>query len=72
MGVPHAAYLLICWSASSKQVWRQSGGMGALLVSQLTWHGEALCGLGVWDVWVLLLLCGFILPSVVPASQQDF
>jgi hypothetical protein len=38
----------------------------------VTWHREALCGLGVWDVWVLLLLGGFILPSVVPASQQDF
>jgi hypothetical protein len=38
----------------------------------VTWHGEALYGLGVRDVGVLLLLGGFFLPSVAPASQQDF
>jgi hypothetical protein len=27
---------------------------------------------GVWGVRVLLILCGFFLPSVAPMSQQDF
>jgi hypothetical protein len=36
------------------------------------WHEEALCGLGAWGVRVLLILGGFILPSVSPVSQQDF
>jgi hypothetical protein len=36
--------------------------MGFLSV---TWHGEALYGLGVWGVW-------FLLRSMAPVSQQDF
>jgi hypothetical protein len=28
------------------------------------WHGEALCGLGVWSVRVLLLLGGFFFCQV--------
>jgi hypothetical protein len=36
------------------------------------WHGEALCGLGIQDVGVLIPLVGFFLPSVAPASQQSF
>jgi hypothetical protein len=73
MGVPCAAYLLTCWSASPKQVWSWS------LVTwepswflSVMWCGEALYGLGVQGVGVLLLLGGFFLPSVAPVSQQDF
>jgi hypothetical protein len=38
------------------------------------WHGEALCGLGVLGVGGLLMVFvgSFFLPSVTPASQQDF
>jgi hypothetical protein len=36
------------------------------------WCGEALCRLGAWGVGVFLLLGGFFLSSVGPASQQDF
>jgi hypothetical protein len=38
----------------------------------VTWYGEALCGLGVQGVGVLLLLGGFFLPRVAPVSQEDF
>jgi hypothetical protein len=73
VGILHATYLLTCWSVSPKQVWSR-----CMVVREpscflsVTWHGEALYGLGVRDVGVLLLLGGFFLPSVAPASQQDF
>jgi hypothetical protein len=38
----------------------------------VTWHGEALYGLGTQGVEVLILLGDLFLPSVAPASQQDF
>jgi hypothetical protein len=38
----------------------------------VTWCGEAMYGLGVQGVGVLILLGGFFLPSVVLASQQNF
>jgi hypothetical protein len=38
----------------------------------LTWHGEALYGLWVQGVRVLILLGSFFLPSVLPESQQYF
>jgi hypothetical protein len=73
VGIPHAAYLLTCWSASPKQVWSQhlSAWEPSWFLS-VTWHGEALYRLGFQSVRVLLLLDGFFLPSVAPASQQDF
>jgi hypothetical protein len=37
-----------------------------------TWHEEALYRLEVQNVSVLILLGGFFLPSVAPASQQNF
>jgi hypothetical protein len=58
-GVPCDAYLLTCWSASPKQVWRWC------LVSwepscflSVTWCGEALYQLGVQGVkvWFFLVL----------------
>jgi hypothetical protein len=36
------------------------------------WHGEALHGLGIQGVEVLILLGAFSLASVAPASQQGF
>jgi hypothetical protein len=36
------------------------------------WCGEALYGLRVQDVEVLILLGAFFLPSVAPVSQKDF
>jgi hypothetical protein len=71
--MPHASYLLTCWSASPNQVWSQH------LVAQepfcflsVMLYGEALYGLGVRGVRLLLLLGVFFLPSVAPSSQQDF
>jgi hypothetical protein len=58
---------------SPKQVWSQH------LVTQelsyfrsVTWSGEALYGLGVQGVEVLILLGALFPPSVAPESQQDF
>jgi hypothetical protein len=36
------------------------------------WHGEALYGLGVQVLEALIPLGAFFLPSVAPASQQNF
>jgi hypothetical protein len=58
---------------SPKQVWSQ-----CLEVQQpscflsVTWCGEALFGLGFQGIEVLILLVALFLPSVAPASQQDF
>jgi hypothetical protein len=58
---------------SPKQVWSQ-----CLVVQEpssflsVTWYGEDLYGLEVQGVKVLILLGAFFLPSVAPASQQDF
>jgi hypothetical protein len=58
---------------SPKQVWSQR-----LVVRELSWflsvnwHGEALYGLGVEGVKVLILLGALFLPRVAPVSQQDF
>jgi hypothetical protein len=38
----------------------------------VTWHGEALHGLGVQVVEVLILLAALFPPSVAPASQWGF
>jgi hypothetical protein len=66
------AHLLVC-QMSHKQVWNQC------LVAQesscflsVMWCGEALYGLRVQGVEVLILLGALFLPSVAPASQQDF
>jgi hypothetical protein len=36
------------------------------------WCGEALYGLGVQGIEVLTLLGALFMPSVAPASQQNF
>jgi hypothetical protein len=48
VGIPCAAYLLICWSMSQKQVriWCLVAREPSLFLSVI-WHGEAMCGMGV-------------------------
>jgi hypothetical protein len=65
-------HLLVCWM-SPKQVWSWH------LVAQepfcflsVLWCGEALYGLWVQGVKVLILFGALFLPSVAPVSQQDF
>jgi hypothetical protein len=71
--VLHAAYLLTCWSASPKQVWSQClVAQEPFCLFSVMWLGEALYGLGVCGVRVLLILSDSFLPSVSPVSQQDF
>jgi hypothetical protein len=66
------AHLLVCWM-SPKQVWRQHlAAQEPFCFLSVTWHGEALYGLGVHSVEVLILLSAFFLPSEAPVSQQDF
>jgi hypothetical protein len=36
------------------------------------WCGDALNGLGIQGVELLIFLDAFILPSMAPASQQNF
>jgi hypothetical protein len=65
------AHLLVC-QMSQASLQPESGGTGALLFLSVTWHREASFGLGVQGVKVFILLGAFFLPSVAPASQQDF
>jgi hypothetical protein len=64
--------LLVCWM-SLKQVWSQclvAQGLSCFL--SVTWHREAVYGLGAQGVEALISLGAFFLPSMAPASQQDF
>jgi hypothetical protein len=56
------AHLLVCISQAGLEP--ASGSMGVLLFSHYN--------VGVLGVEVLLLLVGFFLPSMAPASQQEF
>jgi hypothetical protein len=58
---------------SPKQVWSQRLEVWepTCFLSAMR-HGEALYGLRVQGVEVFILLGAFFLPSVAPASQQDF
>jgi hypothetical protein len=60
VGIPHAAYLLTCESESPKQVRSQhlSAREPSCFLS-VTWHGEALYGLGVQGVRVWILFFFF-------------
>jgi hypothetical protein len=60
------------WSVSPKQVWSWYLVVWESCFLSVMWRGEALYGLGVQDVRVLLLVGGFCLPSVAPVSQQNF
>jgi hypothetical protein len=64
------AHLLVCISQAGLEP--ASGSTGALLVSQCNVAWRSFLWLGVQGVRVLLILGGFFLPSVAPASQQDF
>jgi hypothetical protein len=64
------AHLLVCISQVGLEpafvVWEPSCFLTVM------WCGEALYGLGVWCVGILILLGVFFLPRVAPGSQQDF
>jgi hypothetical protein len=67
VGIPHAIYLLTCWSASSKQVWSWH-----LAVQEPSYSMENVCmgwGFRVLYIWFFLF---FFMPSVAPASRQNF
>jgi hypothetical protein len=60
VGVLCAAYLLTCWSVSLKQVWSQRPAVREpSCFLSVTWQVDALCGLGVRSVRVLVILGGF-------------
>jgi hypothetical protein len=60
VGIPHAAYLLTCWSVFPKQIWSQHLEVQEpFWFLNVTWCGEALCRLGVQGIKVVLLLGGF-------------
>jgi hypothetical protein len=66
------AHLLVCWM-SPKQVWsRHLATWKPSCFLSVTSCGEALYGLGVQGVDVLILLGSVFLPSVAPASQRNF
>jgi hypothetical protein len=69
VGILCAAYLLICLSASSKQVWSQCLAVWETsCFLSVTW-----CVLGIQGVGVLILFSGFFfLPSAALASQRNF
>jgi hypothetical protein len=73
VGIPHAAYLLTCWSASPKQIWSQYlAAQGPSWFLSVTWCGEALCGEGVWGVRFLLLLGVFFSAKCVSSISARF
>jgi hypothetical protein len=58
--IPCVTYLLTCWSASPKQFWSQHlAAQEPSCFLSVVWHVEALWGLGVQGVRVLLILGGF-------------
>jgi hypothetical protein len=60
-------------SASYQTVWVQAtGGLGALLISLLTWIGDALCRLEVWRGQSFVSSWWFCLQGVSPVFLQDF
>jgi hypothetical protein len=66
------AHLLVCWM-SPKQVWslRLAVQEPSCFLSVM-WHGEALYGLEVQGVEVLILLGASFLPSVAPSVSARF
>jgi hypothetical protein len=71
VGIPHAAYLLICWYASLKQGWSWRLVAPPVSPCNVEWRSLVWAG-GASGVRVLLLLGVSFLPSVAPPSQQDF
>jgi hypothetical protein len=74
VGILCVTYLLTCWSAGCLQEGLElaSGGTEPSCFLSVTWCGEALYGLGVQGVKFFILLGAFILPTVAPATQQNF
>jgi hypothetical protein len=75
--IPHDTWRSpIClWNVSQAGVEPASGGTGALLFSQcnVAWRNFVQANrLGVQGVKVLILPGALFLPSMAPASQQDF
>jgi hypothetical protein len=59
VGIPGVTYLLTC-SASPKQFWSQClAAWEPSCFLSVKWHGEALYGMGVQGIGVLLFLGGF-------------
>jgi hypothetical protein len=73
VGIPRTAYLLTCCSASPKRVWswRLAAWESSCFLSVM-WWGEALCGLGVQGVKVLLILGGFFSAQCVSSVSAKF
>jgi hypothetical protein len=70
--IVHQLSCLVC-CMSPKQVWSwQLVVAAALLFSQCNVVWRSFCGLVVQGVEVLILLGALFLPSVAPASKQDF
>jgi hypothetical protein len=66
------AHLFVC-QMSPKQVWSWHLAVPEpFSFLSVMWRGEALYTLGVQGVEVLIPLGALFLPSVAPASQQDF
>jgi hypothetical protein len=74
MGISHDAWCLpVGLLMSPKQVWSWClVAQQPSCVLTVMWWGEALYGIEVQGVEVLILLDALFLPSVAPASQQDF
>jgi hypothetical protein len=78
---PRSGWVILCnaWcppvglpNVSQASLEPASGGMRALLFLSVTWHGEALYRLRAQSVKGFILFGALFLPSVAPASQQDF
>jgi hypothetical protein len=64
------AHLLVCWM-SVKQVWSWSLAVcEPFCFLSVMWYREALYGLGVQGIEVLIPFGTFFLPSVAPVPQQ--
>jgi hypothetical protein len=73
IGIPHAVYLLTCWSESPKQgrsqhlvAWEASWFL------HIVWCGEVMCRLGAQGCQNFASSWWYFLPGMSPASQQDF
>jgi hypothetical protein len=71
VGVSHTSKLTL--PTSSQAIWvHATGGLGALLVSLLTWIEDALCRLEVWRSQSFASSWWFCLQGMSLVSLQDF
>jgi hypothetical protein len=66
----HLAHLVICVSQAGRS-WRLAAWEPSWFL-YLTWSGDAMRGLGVWQCWSFTSSWWFFLQGVSPASCQDF